>query len=500
MTHLTWTPPVEGCVRASYALRWQKEPKFERGTPRDGAWQTRRQGHVMRILTTISAVAAGLVAAGGVASNGAVGFDGAVTETDQSASATPVCHGEPATIVGTGARLEGTPDDDVVVTNGALEIYTYGGADTICVTLPPPGGYVDSPSVSAGSGRDLIDTSALPTGNNAVFPFIRPGGEADVVLGGPTDERVETCEQYTTGVVSTDAPDTIVLAEGDDWVTLCPRTSPDAVDLGEGDDIALLRGPRGPHGDLVAGPGDNSLYFLDDLNASDRWIMDLARKTSTLNGTPTFTWDNASRFFFDVSPGFLRIAGSDEREEISIDSVNEEGPTWTLDLDLAGGNDRISLDVEALGPNSRVDAGSGRDSIHVSAILWRLAINLNRSTLIKGRDAARFQVDDVENASAYARHLRIVGTDDPNYIDAAGCDAVVRARRGADTVTLSGFQGRRFRCPDAAHHAYGGAGQDELRGRRHRDTLIGGRGRDWADGRQGWDVCDTEQRVHCEAR
>jgi Ca2+-binding RTX toxin-like protein len=442
-----------------------------------------------------------IVAVYGLACSSAAAHAPEIASPGKDNVAAPQCHGKPATIVGTGTtELEGTSGDDVVVTNGALEVNTFSGSDTVCVTLPPPGGYVDSPSIRAGSGEDLIDTSALPGGRDAVYPSIRPGGEADTVIGGPASERVETCDEFRPGVVSADDPDSITLAGGDDWVTLCPRTAPDNVDLGEGDDTALLRGPRGPHGNLIAGPGTNSLLFLDDVRVSDKWVMDLARRVSSINGRQIFAWDNVDRFTFDVSPGSLRITGSDEREEVSVLSVNSEGPTWTLAVDLAGGDDELSFDIPALGHNSRISAGSGHDSVHVSAAAWRVAIDLHRSTLTRGRRATRFSLQGVEDVSAYARYLRISGDAAPNVIDAAGCDAVVRARGGADTVTLSGFQGRRFRCPQAPHHAYGGAGPDELRGRRHNDTLIGGSGLDSADGHKGWDVCDTERRRRCEFR
>jgi Ca2+-binding RTX toxin-like protein len=407
----------------------------------------------------------------------------------------PTCHGMEATIVGEGPTVEGTRGDDVVVASGSTTINTYAGRDTICVvasaTHDPA--YV---TIAAGSGRDVIDTSALPEGGESE---IYTGKGADTFIGGPSNEWVETCDIDRPAAVLPQSPDSVSTAGGSDSVSVCAKTTPDTVDLGDGDDTVLLRGLHGPYGHFTAGAGVNTLIFSEDLQATDSWVLDLANRTSTLNGAPVFTWDSFARFSFDVSPGALTVRGSDGPDDISLISVNAAGPTWTVDLVLGGGDDRVSVEAAALGPRSRIDGGEGQDALNAHSY-GRLAVDLRAGTLIRGDRRTSKTLTGIEDVDAYARHLRLNGEHLDNILYGTGCDAVIRARGGSDVVTLGAYEQRRYDCPGAPHRAHGGAGDDELRGRRDPDTLVGGQGHDMADGGKGEDHCEAERRVHCETR
>lgn len=68
------------------------------------------------------------------------------------ASAATECQGQAATIVGEpGERLDGTDGPDVIVTNGARNVYAGAGGDLVCTTAMP-----DRTFVSAGAGDDSV--------------------------------------------------------------------------------------------------------------------------------------------------------------------------------------------------------------------------------------------------------------------------------------------------------------------------------------------------------
>lgn len=430
----------------------------------------------------------------GAAASLVAALAGSALGADPARAAAPTCHGMEATIVGKGPTVEGTRGDDVVFASGATSVETYAGRDTICLA---PAATNDPAYVTivSGSGRDVIDTSALPEGASEIYT----GPGADTVIGGPSNEWVETCDTVPPAAVLSRSPDSVSTAGGDDSVSVCAKTTPDTIDLGDGDDRVLLRGLRGPYGHFMAGAGVNTLDFSENLRATDSWVLDLANRTSTLNGAEVFTWDSFSEFSFDVSPGALTVRGSDGPDNISLISVNEAGPTWTVDLQLGGGDDIVLVEARALGPRSRIDAGDGHDAVDAHSY-GRLAVDLRAGTLLRKLGGAARTLLGFEDVDAYARHLRLKGDDQDNILFGTGCDVVIRARGGSDVVTLGAYQGRRFDCPGAPHRAHGGAGDDELEGRGNPDTLVGGIGYDTADGGDKEDHCEAEQRVHCEAR
>lgn len=90
------------------------------------------------------------------------------------------CQGRPATIVGTGPAVQGTPGDDVIVTGTSQFIYAVAGDDLVCVSPSALKGVF----VYAGDGDDLVDASQVGTQINADL-----GAGLDRYLGGPGQQN-----------------------------------------------------------------------------------------------------------------------------------------------------------------------------------------------------------------------------------------------------------------------------------------------------------------------
>ena len=105
---------------------------------------------------------------------------GALSAPSSAASATAqTCQGRPATIVGTGPDIQGTPGDDVIVTGTSQRTYAVAGNDRVCV----------SPSavlVVAGDGDDVVDASEA--GVTQINAYL--GAGLDRYLGGPGQNLV----------------------------------------------------------------------------------------------------------------------------------------------------------------------------------------------------------------------------------------------------------------------------------------------------------------------
>lgn len=97
-----------------------------------------------------------------------------------AASATAqTCQGRPATIVGTGPDIQGTPGDDVIVTGTSQFTYAVAGNDLVCVS--PSAVYV-----YAGDGDDVVDASEV--GVTQINAYL--GAGLDRYLGGPGQNLV----------------------------------------------------------------------------------------------------------------------------------------------------------------------------------------------------------------------------------------------------------------------------------------------------------------------
>lgn len=131
----------------------------------------------------------------------------------QAARAQASCNGDPATVVGTpGGAVVGTPDRDVVVTNGASSVDTLAGIDVVCVTGGVPA------TMDGGDGRDRLviaattgfvrldlgagKLSATPGGTGTIAGFEDATVRAHTAqidgTGGPNDIRWNACAGTVT--------------------------------------------------------------------------------------------------------------------------------------------------------------------------------------------------------------------------------------------------------------------------------------------------------------
>ena len=130
-----------------------------------------------------------------------------------AASATAqTCQGRPATIVGTGPDIQGTPGDDVIVTGTSHVTYAVAGNDLVCV----------SPSavsvVFAGDGDDVVDASEAGVhGPMPIWVLVSTatsgdcdGPTSDVVYADGTDDTVTDADRAYLTVTApvTGAPGT----------------------------------------------------------------------------------------------------------------------------------------------------------------------------------------------------------------------------------------------------------------------------------------------------
>lgn len=151
------------------------------------------------------------------------------------------CQGRPATIVGTGPEVAGTPGNDVIVSGRSTVILADAGDDLICVTHLEDGTFVSNVqahvTVDAGPGDDVVDTTATVSRTRAML-----GTGVDRYLGGPGGDSVE----------ADGADDEVLGGDGADHTTLRIASAPGAV-LGRYD----------------GGPGANGITVQSPTSALD---------------------------------------------------------------------------------------------------------------------------------------------------------------------------------------------------------------------------------------
>jgi Ca2+-binding RTX toxin-like protein len=406
----------------------------------------------------------------------------------EATEVTGECFGQVPTIVGAPAtELEGTEGPDVVLTNGATIVQTFGGDDLVCITgMYASGSDDEGRPISTGAGRDRIDSSRIQLGDPYVQLNIDPGPDADEVIGGPAREDVRAQE---LGAQSS-RPDVINTAEGDDVVY---SRGDDVVRLGDGQDQLHLMGDvRG--GTYDGGGTGDSLTANFTKAARAAWTFDNRSEKIIGGHGQEASMSGFSRFELGVR-GDLTFLGTDNRETLSTTVYNPTGywiPRGSVRLRLGGGNDRITFYGGA--PGARFSGGDGVDTFRYTrssdvTVNSRLPIVFNLST---------GQLDDV-GPNGYKRRAR--GFENA-YIhntfctDDGQCGAsrmTLIGTRGANHLRVSGFPEQ-----TGVNEIYGRGGDDVLIGSNSSDILVGGAGDDLAKGRGGRDDCSAETERGCD--
>jgi len=403
---------------------------------------------------------------------------GPITTAAQAAGET--CRGEAATVVGTGHTLTGTEGRDVIVTAKAGVVDALGGDDLICVT--GPGSNSNLLSVDAGSGNDVVDTTAVIPGYYVTAVL---GSGADTFVGGRASDTVHAGEpaQTSNGGWTAGADtekDTIDAGEGGDSVVSgsVGTANSDVVTLGLGTDYLRL-GASAVTSDAVldGGEGEDVLYLT---GGSGDLTLDMTQGTFTSpQGTARFTGFDVTSL--DVGTGTVTYRGTEGDDDVTLRPTDG---VPTLDVTTGGGDDEVTLEpATAIATGSRIDTGAGTDSLIAATDTARLALDLASQKFSVGSvDAIAVGIED---AFLMAPELVMNGDDGDNSLRWTGCDATLRGGLGDDALRWQYdyvFESYEFRCTGEVS-LNGGDGRDSLRGSNSDDVLIGGRGHDTIEGR-----------------
>ena len=425
-----------------------------------------------------------------------------VTAPATAHAAGETCHGVPATHVGspTTYELRTTEGPDVVVTNGASDVETFGGDDLVCVTGDAFG------RVDAGTGNDVVDRSQEPVG----FTTTILGAGSDEFVGSASSDVVWAGTRPRRDLVDRDRDvidggpagpeygDYVISGEPD-------QPNPDEVRLGGGTSgrggsagTVELYGSPTPQ-TVLAGTRGSELTL--DTTHAHRVTIDTAAGTYTrdgaiaiLSGFDDFLISN------EVETRYLTFHGSDRDESITMTTTRNSA----YDIRMGGGDDDIAVETDRIHRRVNVfDGGAGLDQLGIVMPRKEVRLDLRRERLLAGkpRNAVPAATTGFEDAEVVAGLIDLTGTSGDNDVRAHGCDVRVRALGGDDKVSpLTLLYAQLLRCKGPHARFAGGGGDDFLYGDAGPDVLIGGAGHDKAIGGSGRDTCRAETRRTCETR
>lgn len=370
-----------------------------------------------------------------------------------AAGAAAVCDGQPATHVGTPGqdRLNGTTGPDVIVSNGAKNVYAAEGEDLVCLT----------------NGDAVVTLDGFNEYDNT-FTWAN-----DRVIGSGGDDRISS----GAGV--------------EDYFDINQATeNGDVLSLGTGDSTVYMDGI--PVGSIDGGSGRDQLFSR---GRSDQ--LTVAVNTSMVySGHPTADLDGIESFHLEnASVDVLKFTGSSASEALytnpGFSELGGQNPD-AVTVALGGGDDVIALAAKVMGT---IAGGQGDDQFRYTESAGapqRVTLNL-----LKGAVAGtglKAKVSSFSRLYTNFGNVTVVGDGQRNDVAVNACTVRVRSGAGDDRVAITTFAN----CDGMPHVLNGGAGQDQLIGGRGRDLLIGGPGRDRADGRARSDRCVAEIRSNCE--
>lgn len=390
------------------------------------------------------------------------------------------CRGEAATIVGFPGNpallgsdgITGTEGRDVVVTNGALKVSTLGGDDVICVTAGGASSF-KRVMIDAGAGDDVVDGTTAP--DWIVQADLGEG--ADRFDGGNAGNSVHGA--YSDAAPADTERDVIVGGDGPDGVHsgVAGSPNPDVIALGAGND-SLVYGGVTTGGSIDGGAGVDE-FFPSALSTPGDTVIDNAAGRMLIDQQVVATWTGLETFWTGTIGGDdLAFVGTAADETVHAKVSGRVRATF------GAGDDNFLADQAPRG-GSVLDGGDGRDHFYVTSESGLLDLDLRRGRLVADAEAPyTIPATDFEDASLFARRVVVGGTDSRNDLRFSACDAELRGRGGADTITRS-YESlfESVFCPRFPKaHLNGGSGRDDLEGTLGRDVLLGGSGQDLLDG------------------
>jgi Ca2+-binding RTX toxin-like protein len=419
----------------------------------------------------------------------------------------------------------GNDDVEIDVVENLLRVRRNGVVDDTLGSVFA--GSVDSITLTAGEGDNLIDLSGVTSGEftlgTGITISINAGAGDDTIIGSGLPDMIEGGEgddKINTG----GGDDVATGGAGND--TLSGGAGMDALTGGEGND--RLQGQGSSYDTLSGGPGDDTLDGGDgydrisesadvDFTATDSSLTGLGSDTLIniqlvqLFGGSTANTIDASAFsgraFLNGSGGndtlsgggwYDRIFGGSGRDLITGGtSVIDPGPgTYTYDVlrgqggnydTLIGGDGNDKLNG-GIGHDSLVGGGgddvltgeSGNDTIDGGEGIDRLYERGNVDLTLTdtgltgglGNDAVSSietaylkggNGDNLLDASAFSGDVTLIGVGGADTLRGGSGNDMLNGRSGADSIT-------------------GGDGDDTLKGMRDADTINGGAGDDSLDG------------------
>jgi hypothetical protein len=267
------------------------------------------------------------------------------------------CDGLPATIVGTpGTRLQGTPSDDVIVSNGATDVDGGDGNDVICTTASPPSDN-RALGITGGRGSNVIDRRGdLDAG---VHTQVMLYGDSDTFFGGPGADQVliEKISPYT-GAVS------VQTGDGDDSVFvdhISRFTVPSTVDAGAGDDLVSVT-DTAANLQVTGGDGLDTL-FAGDSSGPGSWQADAEAGLLTFAPGRQLPFTAVEAYTFELAnrKSTVDFDGSTRAETVVMTARGQLSSAR-----MGGGDDAVRFETYTK-PRTKLNGGPGRDRLTVLA-------------------------------------------------------------------------------------------------------------------------------------
>jgi Ca2+-binding RTX toxin-like protein len=398
-----------------------------------------------------------------------------LTAPGAQAAAAVTCQGKDVTIDGTGmATVTGTPGDDVIAASLGATVTALAGNDTICVL---PGAATTPTTVDAGDGDDSVDTSTLAAGAGVRTTL---GAGDDTYAGGAASDQVSTgggADKVSTGA-------------GDDGVGsgLAGQPNADKIDLGAGDDALDWHGTQTAAGSVAFGEGADTLADGDGGAVS----IDATARRVERGGTTVLTWTgDVTTYVVESTATTAGFTGTAAAETFVLrDAATGATPT-TVDVDMAGGDDTITLRSRAL-DGSTWAGGDGTDLFQVAYDYGRVLVDLRRGQLETGDPdvTADQRVSNIEDVDAVTPSVTVKGTSAANVINIQACEMWAVGRAGTDTVGygVDIADAPALTCSTTKMVARGGKDADRITGTAGKDRLFGNKGEDLVDALDGDDV------------
>ena len=421
-----------------------------------------------------------------------------------AAAAGETCHGLAPTVIGTpGTDLNATEGPDVVLTNGAINVYAGAGDDLVCVTGGAGLGDQDVMEILAEDGDDVVDGTTVESERL----FVDLGQGNDTFTGGPEADGVVANAAFdgSSPAARTAGNDTVSTGAGDDNISTggAPGVADqDTIDLGPGRDVAGIDGSVDPALPIQGGEGSDELEF-DRSSLSNALVIDNTLQRATDAQVPVLTWSGFERFRLSPigryePPSFLGGPGAERLL----------GYIPLTAVDLGGGDDLVNLELQhRLVDHASYAGGTGDDDFILYAgagdAARHVRLDLPRGKLYfqREKEAVRARIGGFERHRFSADRIEFRGTAAADHVEWQGCHGVIDGGRGDDLIEA--FSLPDVGCGYPVNHAdlvvRGGGGDDTLVGSGDPNVLVGGAGDDRADGRGGnRDRCVAEKERHCE--